>query len=479
MTTSTFSAILAERARADPDGPLVVDGEGVMTAGELDAAASALAHDLVDRGVRRDDLVAVSLPNGRDFVVACFGIWRAGATPQPLSIDLTASERGALEDVALPAAALGARPVSPDVTWLPDVHVTPRQGVLPDVAASCWKAPATSGSTGRPKIVRAAAGATLDPSRPVASFLPHAATQIVAGPLWHSAVFTYAFRGMLTGHRLVILDRFDPERWIDAVETHRVTWGLLVPAMMTRLLRLPAEARAPGRVASIESVLHMGAPCAPGLKRAFLDWLGAERVDEVYAGSESNGLTRITGVEWLERPGSVGRPISGTEVRIRDAGGADVPVGRSGLVWMRRGDTAAYTYVGATSRRDEEGWDTLGDVGHVDAEGYLFLHDRADDVINRGGDKIAPATVEAALEEHPAVEEAVAFGVAHDDVGQVVHAAVRLSDSAASASVMAHARERLGNRAPAALNVVAEPLRNEAGKVRRSALADRFAPARA
>lgn len=476
MTTRTFSAILAERARADADEPIVVDSAGVMTTGELDAAASALAHELIGRGVRRDDLVAVSLPNGRDFVVACFGVWRAGATPQPLSIDLTASERGALEKIAPPALAIGGRPTSADIEWLADVRVALREGDLPDLAASCWKAPATSGSTGRPKIVRAAAGATLDPSRPVASFLPREATQIVAGPLWHSAVFTYAFRGMLTGHRLVTLDRFDPERWIDAVETHRVTWGLLVPAMMARLLRLPAEARAPERVASIESVLHMGAPCAPTLKRAFLDWLGPERVDEVYAGSESNGLTRITGTEWLERPGSVGRPIGGTEVRIRDSDGTDIAVGRSGLVWMRRGDTAAYTYVGATSRRDDEGWDTLGDVGHLDGDGYLFLHDRADDVINRGGDKIAPVIVEALLEEHPAVEEAVAFGAADDDLGQVVHAAVRLSDSAASASVMAHARERLGNRAPVALHEVAGPLRNEAGKVRRSALADRFAP---
>ncbi|WZH37918.1 MAG: AMP-binding protein [Microbacterium enclense] len=474
MTERSFSAILADRARADPAEPVVVDTEGVVNAGELDAAASAVAHELLSRGIRRDDTVAVSLPNGRDMVIACFGIWRAGATPQPLSTSLTAAERADLEAISSPAAAVGVRPVSPDVAWVPGVRIEPWAGDLPDVAASCWKAPATSGSTGRPKIVRAAAPATLDPSRPVAAFLPRIATQIVAGPLWHSAVFTYAFRGLLTGHRLVILERFDARAWVDAVETHGATWGLLVPTMMSRLLRLPAEERSPERVASIESVLHMGAPCAPALKRAFLDWLGPGRVDEVYAGSESNGLTRITGTEWLDRPGSVGRAIGGTEIRIRDDSGADLPVGQRGLVWMRRGDAAAYSYVGATSRRDDEGWDTLGDVGHLDAEGYLFVHDRADDLINRGGDKIAPATVEAVLEEHPAVEEAVAFGVADDDLGQVVHAAVRLTDPAVSPSVMAHARSRLGGRAPAALHVSSTPLRNDAGKVRRSALAERF-----
>lgn len=478
MSELTFSAILAERARVDPDEPLVVDSGGSMTAGELDAAATALAHELIARGIRRDDTVAVSLPNGRDVVIACFGIWRAAATPQPLSTDLTAAERGALERIAPPAAAIGARPASDDIPWLPDVRAAPRGGELPDLAASCWKAPATSGSTGRPKIVRAAAPATLDPSRPVAAFLPREATQIVAGPLWHSAVFTYAFRGLLTGHRLVILDRFDAGRWVDAVEEHRVTWGLLVPAMMGRLLRLPPEQRAVGRVASLESVLHMGAPCAPRLKRAFIDWLGPERVDEVYAGSESNGLTRIDGAEWLERPGSVGRPIGGTAIRIRDDDGRDVPTGESGVVWMRRGDAAAYAYVGASSRRDDEGWDTLGDTGHVDADGYLFLHDRADDLINRGGDKIAPAEVEAVLEAHPDVIEAVAFGVPDDDLGQVVHAVVRLADAADPASVMLHAREHLGPRAPVALHSATEPLRNDAGKVRRSALAHRYAPPR-
>ncbi|WP_285138512.1 AMP-binding protein [Microbacterium sp. lyk4-40-TSB-66] len=477
MTGRTFSAILADRATADPGEPLVVDAAGVMTAAELDAAASALAHELIARGVGRDDTVAVSMPNGWDFVIACFGIWRAGATPQPLSPDLTTAVRADLERIAPPAAAIGSPPASAGVAWLPDVDLPPREGSLPDVAAACWKAPATSGSTGRPKIVRAAASATLDTSHPVAAFLPQRATQVVAGPLWHSAVFTYAFRGLLTGHRLVILDRFDPARWVAAVEQHGATWGLLVPTMMARLLRLPPAERAVERVASIERVLHMGAPCAPALKRAFLEWLGPQRVDEVYAGSESNGLTHLTGTEWLSRPGSVGRPIGGTRLRIRDPRGRDLPAGENGLVWMRRGDASAYAYVGAVSRRDEEGWDTLGDIGHVDADGYLYLHDRADDLINRGGDKIAPALVEAALESHPHVEEAVAFGVADDELGQVVHAAVRLVDGASPPEVLAHARSRLGRRAPVALHVTAEPLRNDAGKVRRAALALRFAPA--
>lgn len=475
MTEPTFSAVLAARARARPDEPLVTDARGVLTAAGLDASATRLARVLVGCGVRRDDTVAVSLPNGIDFVIACFAVWRAGATPQPLDPRLAVAERRAIEAVSAPVAAMGEAPVSPGIAWMPGVRVADDGRDLPDAAAASWKAVATSGSTGRPKVVRAAAAARLDPSRPVAVFLPREATQLVAGPLWHSAVFTYAFRGLLTGHRLVVMDRFDAVRWVDLVETHRVTWGLLVPTMMRRLLAVPDDARRSPRVHSVERVLHMGAPCPPDLKRAFIGWLGPHRVDEVYAGSESNGLTHITGTEWLEHPGSVGRPVGGTRIRVRDEAGRDLPAGSAGLVWMHRGERAAYSYVGAASHRDEDGWDTLGDVGHLDHDGYLYVHDRADDVINRGGEKIVPAFVERVLEAHPAVDEAVAFGVADDDLGQAVHAVVHGAATIDPDELIAYARARLGRRALDRVHVSAEPVRNEAGKVRRRSLAARFA----
>lgn len=472
MARQSFSRIIADRARNDPAQAIAVDAEGDLTASELDRAATSLAHALIDSGVRPDDTVAVALPNGRDFLIACAGIWRAGATPQPVPPTLTDDERGHLERLALPAAAIGLRPVTPGVAWLPRARVTPDTRSLPDLAAACWKAVPTSGSTGRPKVVRAAAPALLDPTRPVAAFLPHKATQIVAGPLWHSAVFTYAFRGLLTGHRLVILPRFDPEKWIDLVETHQVSWGMLVPTMMNRLLSLPPDRRDPARIRSLQRVMHMGAPCPPDVKRAFLAWIGPDRLDEVYAGSESNGLTHITGTEWLEHPGSVGRGIGGTRIRILDHDGDELPPGSPGLIWMHRGDASAYDYVGAASRRDAEGWDTLADIGHLDEDGYLYLHDRADDMINRGGDKIAPATVEAVLHSHPDVAEAAVFGVPDERFGQAVHALIRLENGATSTeSVREFARERLGSRAPTVIRATSEPIRNDAGKLRRSRLA--------
>ncbi|MEV8134664.1 class I adenylate-forming enzyme family protein [Microbacterium aurantiacum] len=475
----TISSIIADRAARTPDEVLVVDEAGELTARELEESATRLAVELRARGVRQDDLVAVSLPNGRDFVIACAAIWKAGATPQPVSAALTDDERSRVEAVARPAAAIGRRPRSAGVAWFPSVSAPATAQALPDLAAASWKAPTTSGSTGTPKIVRATAPALLDPTRPVADFLPMRAVQLVAGPMTHSATFTYAFRGLLTGHRLIVLPRFDERAWLDAVERHGVTWALVVPTMMHRLLRVPAAEREPARLRSIESLLHMGAPCGVDLKRAFLDWIGAERVVEVYAGSESNGLTMIRGDEWLDRPGSVGRPIGGTEISIRRPGGALCGHDEVGEIWMRRGQHAPYEYIGASSRRDDEGWDTLGDLGSVDADGYLFLRDRSDDVINRGGEKIYPAVVEAVLEQHPAVRSVVVFGVDDEALGKRVEAVVDIGASTvAESELVTWARERLGVRAPEGIRLVREPVRSDAGKTSRRSWAAAAVPGR-
>ncbi|MFI8593426.1 AMP-binding protein [Microbacterium sp. NPDC078428] len=468
MMRQSISSIIADRARAAPNDVVVVDERGGLTASDLDDSATRLAHALRGRGVETDDLVTISLPNGRDFVIATVAVWKAGATPQPVSTRLTDAERAAVEEVSGPAAAIGLRPQDRSTPWFVSVDAPVVAEPLPDLAASSWKAPTTSGSTGRPKVVKANAPALLDPTTPVADFLPLRATQLVAGPMTHSATFTYAFRGLLTGHRLVILPRFDERGWLDAVEEHAVTWGLIVPTMMHRLLRLPEAERHPDRVRSIESLLHMGAPCSIPLKRAFLEWVGAERVVEVYAGSESNGLTMIGGDEWLTREGSVGRAVGGTEIRIRAADGDTVPIGTTGTVWMRRGPRPAYEYVGATSRRDPEGWDTLGDVGRLDDDGYLYLLDRLDDVINRGGEKIYPVEIERVMEQHPAVRGALAFGLPDPALGERVAAVADVAGAQIGADeLLAWSRERLGARAPASIVVVDEPVRDDAGKASR------------
>ncbi|WP_077222543.1 AMP-binding protein [Rathayibacter sp. VKM Ac-2630] len=300
----SFSRCLTALAEADPERIVVIADDRTVTAGELEVESTRLARSYLALGVAHDSLVAVSLPNTTEFVVVCAAIWKAGATPQPLSQDLSPRERAEIAELARPALTVGfALDGVPSVAagHRPDPAVP--DAPLPDAAASSWKAPASSGSTGRPKIVLATAPAVMDPTQPVAAFLPREGVQLVAGPLTHSATFTYAFRGLLTGQRLVILPRFDERRVLAAIQEHRVTWMLLVPTTIHRLLRWPG--RRDADVSSLETVLHLGSPCPPADKRGLIDWVGARTVIEVYAGSESNGLTMIRGDEWLERPGSV------------------------------------------------------------------------------------------------------------------------------------------------------------------------------
>jgi bile acid-coenzyme A ligase len=491
MARQSISRIVTGLAEADPDRVVARDDTGTLTASELDRASSDLARAYLGLGVVQDSLVTVALPNTVEMIVVCAAIWKCGATPQPVSLGLDAAERAELEAlvrpalvVGVPSAGGGAAGVgAAGVPWVPAGWAPPPVAgdapPLPDAWASSWKAPTSSGSTGRPKVVLAAAPALLDPLLAVASFLPRDQVQLVTGPLTHSATFTYAFRGLLTGHELVLLPRFDERRVLRAIASHRVTWALLVPTMMHRLLRLPDEERAAAELSSLETVLHLGAPCPPDLKRRFMSWIGAERVVEVYAGSESNGVLTIRGDEWLEHPGSVGRPGGGTTVAVRSPEGDDLPAGTVGQVWLRRAGGPTYRYLGGRSARTDDGWDTLGDLGRVDDAGYLHLVDRVDDVVLRGGVNVHPTEVERVLEAHPAVRGAVAFGVADDDLGQRIEAVVDVagaSEGVTAQELLAWARERLDpERRPAALWLVDEPVRDDAGKTSRRAWAARAA----
>jgi len=447
----------AHLADLDPDAVAVRCGSEVLTRRELDLASNRVAHAWTDR-VGHDDLVTISLPNGIDFVLACIATWKLGATPQPLSPRIGAGERTAIVELADPALVVDG-----------PLETSDDDSPLPDLAASSWKAPTSSGSTGRPKIVRAAAPATVDPDGCVAAFVPTDAVQLVAGPLFHAAPFVYAMRGLMTGHELVVLPRFDAATALRTIGEHRVTWTMLVPTMMHRIWRLGDDVRDAADVSSLESIMHMGARCAPWLKQAWIDWLGPDRVVEVYAGTESQGLTMITGREWLDHRGSVGRGVSGSDFRVVRADGGPADPGELGEIVMRRDGPPTYSYVGAEATI-RDGWHTLGDSGRMDADGYLYVEDRLDDVIVTGGVKVQPADVEAVLEEHPCVRSAVAVPRDDDELGHTVHAVVDVSDAhVAEDQLVAWSRERLDpEKRPRSWQLVREPLRADTGKVRRS-----------
>ncbi|GAA2754558.1 AMP-binding protein [Amnibacterium kyonggiense] len=479
-TTPTIGEALDLLAERAPDAPAVRDEHEALTRAQLAARSRRLARHLIALGVREGDLVTVRGGNAVAFVVAVCAVHRAGGTPQPLGPRLPLEEQRAVVALAAPRAVLGASaadfpgrvvlPLDPPLEGVDD-------GPLPPLAAPSWKAPTSSGSTGRPKLVLAAAPARVDPDRRVAPFLPMAATQLVVGPLAHAAPFTYAFRGLTTGHALVLLPRFDPGAVLDAIARHRITWVLLVPTMLHRILRLPPERVAAADLSSIEQVVHLGAPVDPALKRRWLTLLGPERLTEVYAGTESNGVLVIRGDEWLAHPGSVGRAADGTEVRVVDPAGRPVAPGVVGRVQLRRAGGPAYRYRGAPTPPPGT-WDSLGDDGRLDEDGWLFLADRGGDRIARAGTSLYPAEVERVLERHPAVRSALAVGVPDEDLERSVLAVVDVAGADQDGTALrAWANDRLD---PAKridrIVVVHEPLRDDSGKARRRDWAGGGAP---
>ncbi|MDX6199867.1 MAG: bile acid-coenzyme ligase [Actinomycetota bacterium] len=460
-------------AEQDPDRPSVTDSSSSVSRRELDLASNRLARAYGELGVRRDDLVTIGLPNSVEYFVACAAVWKLGATPQPVSAKLPPAELEAVVDLADPPLLVGldlpgrnSVPAGFDASGYDDAP-------LPDSVAASWKAPTSGGSTGRPKLILSGTPGEVDPSIAAVPYIPRDGVQLVPGPLYHNGPFIYSMRGLLSGQSLVVMERFDAERVLQLVEQQRVTWMLLVPTMMQRIWRLPESVRSSYDVSSLEMILHLGAPCPAWLKRAWIDWLGPERVVELYAGTESQGVTVIDGREWLERPGSVGRPVLGSRFRVLDEHGRDVPAGTVGEIYMMPADGpgTTYTYRGAEPR-GVDGWESLGDLGHLDEDGYLYLADRSADLILSGGANVYPAEVEAAIDAHPAVRSSAVIGLPDDDLGERVHAVVDIAEHDVSTeALLAHVRERLVRyKVPRTIEIVREPLRDDAGKIRRSAL---------
>jgi bile acid-coenzyme A ligase len=225
-------------------------------------------------------------------------------------------------------------------------------------------------------------------------------------------------------------------------------------------------------MSSLRVVWHLAEPCPEWLKQSWIDWLGAERIFELYAGTEAQTATTISGVEWLTHRGSVGRVIPGT-VKITSDTGEELPTGEMGEVWMRRlRESPTYRYVGAEARTLEGGWESLGDMGRLDDEGYLYLGDRAADMILSGGANIYPAEIESAIQEHPHVRSCAVIGLPDDDKGSIVHAIIEAdSDQVSEDELKRFLGERLViYKVPRSFEFVTTPLRDDAGKVRRSAL---------
>jgi bile acid-coenzyme A ligase len=475
-TLISFAAQLRQLRERQPDAPAVTCGGTTLSRHDLDRRSDVLAVDLRRHGVRAGAMVTVALPNSVEWFVAVVAVWKLGAIPQPISARLPRPELAAVVDLADPAAVLGVDPATlPDRVCLPLGYRPPDQPdpiELADAVSPAWKAPTSGGSTGRPKLIVSGDPGLIDPTADAALLFSRDGCLVMPGPLYHNGPIVWACYALLHGSHVVVLPRFDAEATLAAMAGHRADVVYLVPTMMRRIWSLPAEVRSRYDLSALRVVWHLAEPCPPWLKDFWIDWLGPERIYELYAGTEGQLRTVITGTEWLAHRGSVGRP-SGGEVQICDADGNALPAGEEGEVWLRSfRSTPAYRYVGAEARTRPGGWESLGDMGRLDAEGYLYLGDRSLDMILVGGSNVYPAEVEAALNEHPAVRSCAVIGLPDADRGNRVHALIEADPSAVSADELsAYAAERLVSyKCPRTFEFVELPLRDDAGKVRRSAL---------
>lgn len=460
--------LLAEK---DPGRPAISHEGTSINRRDLDSSTNRLARAYSSMGVKQNDLVTIALPNGIEFFKACIAAWKLGATPQPVSSRAPLQERQTIVDLADPPIVVGAEQGShPGRTCLPAGYQPDgslSEDPLPELVARSWKAPTSGGSTGRPKIILSGRAGLADPEHPVALGMQPDGVQLVPGPLYHNGPFNFSMQGLLSGSHLIVMSRFDASKALELIERRRVDWVLFVPTMMHRIWRLPESERLERDLSSLRVVLHLGAPCPAWLKQAWIDWLGPERIYELYAGTEAQGITVITGDEWVKHPGTVGKPTRPGSMKILDSDGNPLPPGEVGEIWMLPPQEKTYEYIGAEVR-SLDGWESLGDMGWMDEEGYLYLADRRTDLILVGGANVYPAEVEAALEEHPLVHSAAVIGLPDEELGHRVHAILQVDRPVQDEELKAHVAERLARyKVPRSFEFVDRPLRDEAGKVRR------------
>jgi long-chain acyl-CoA synthetase len=501
------SALLGPIVAARGDQPAVIDERRATSWSDLDDRATRLVQALRARGLREGDRVVAMLGNQVELVEVSLACAQGGWVLVPLNWHWVAREVAYVLDDADAAAVVADARWGEVVADVGDrVALVVGDGTIAGFEAyedALAAAPGgeldeptkggpmfyTSGTTGNPKGVRSMLTSVGGPPElftlmahslgPVIDVTPFPGsdaprTQLICGPMYHSAQWVFAMFSLLCGASVVLQHRFDAAGVLELIDRHEVTNIHLVPTQMVRMLDLPAERRAAFDGSSLRFVMHGAAPCAPSVKRAMIDWVGPI-VTEYYGGTEGGFLAVISAEEWLARPGSVGRPLEIIEVAIVGPEGSELPAGQPGEIWFRNLMGSDFEYHKApdktASAHRQGGFGTLGDVGYFDHDGYLYLSDRKIDMVVSGGVNIYPAEVEAVLAAHPAVADVAVFGVPHVEMGEAVHAALALraghgwSDEL-EADLDAYCRRELaGYKRPRSYEVHDELPRSEAGKL--------------
>jgi long-chain acyl-CoA synthetase len=498
-------------AERTPDAPAIVMGStgDTTTYAELEDRSTRLARALRARGIAAGDHVAILMENNRPFLEVAWAAQRSGLHYTTINSHLRPAEVQYVLDDCGAGAVVSSGAMAGVVAGLDLSRVSVRiaaAGTLPgfepyeDVLDGEEPGPLaderegremlySSGTTGRPKGVRKPLPGTRfgDPSA-----APVQIAQVMAAigggassvflspaPLYHAAPLVYTMSMQRLGATVVVMERFDPGQCLGLIERHRVTHAQFVPTMFVRMLRLPREERERHDVSSLEFVVHGAAPCAVAVKRQMMDWWGPI-IHEYYSGTEDLGSTYITPAEWLAHPGSVGRPMQ--ECHIVGDDGEELPPGQAGVVYFAGGNPFEYhNDPGKTaSITDERGRRTLGDIGYLDEDGYLYLTDRQAHMIISGGVNIYPQEAENVLVGHPAVADVAVIGVPDDEMGEAVTAVVQPTDPGAAgpgleSELLAWCRAELATyKCPRTVDFVDELPRDPSGKLYKRLLRERY-----
>ncbi|PXA82859.1 acyl-CoA synthetase [Nostoc sp. 3335mG] len=503
-------------AESKPDHPaLIFSGSGeTIGYGALEDRANRAAQAFRALGLANGDAVAIVCENRPEYLDVYWAAQRAGIVMVPVSTRLKPEEIAYIVNdsgtrLVLASSAETARGLDAIRQTMPGLTAIATIGAvdgLPEWGALCAAQPASpvadeqvggrmtysSGTTGRPKGIRYApeSGSPIQPNVGAQLFgklygLGEDTVYLSPAPLYHSAPLGFTAGVQALGGTVVLMPKFEPEAFLAAIERWRVTTVQVVPTMFIRLLALPEDVRSRYDLSSLRMVIHAAAPCPVPVKRAMIDWLGPI-VEEYYAGSEGNGHVVISSEEWLRKPGSVGRAVIG-EIHICDDDGNVLPAGENGTIFFGGGRLFSYHNDAgktAASRNPlHPDWTTMGDVGRLDEDGYLFLSDRKDFMIISGGVNIYPQEVENLLITHPKVADVAVFGVPNADFGEEVKAVVQPKDWADATPAVAQeligwCRAQLADvKCPRSVDFDAALPRTETGKLFKKELKARYWPA--
>ncbi len=508
--------VVSHFAHLHGDQPAVIQGERTVTFAELNARANQLVRALRARGVKTGDGIALMCSNRVEFVEVCAAAERAGLRFTPVNWHLNGEEAGYIvddceavafvADARFAAAAAAASAAAPAATVRLAVDgaiegfddyeaaVSAEDGTDIDDPQLGTRMLYTSGTTGRPKgvfrppasaaeaAVTAAAAATVSGYQAGTGQL-----HLCTGPLYHAAPLLLSLAPSLNaGVGVVLMDGWDAKETLELVDRYRITHSHMVPTMFHRLLSLPQDVRDAHDVSSLQFVIHGAAPCPVPVKAALIEWWGPI-VFEYYAATEGSGTT-VGSADWLKKPGTVGKPVTDDHIRILDEDGEDLPANQAGTVFLKSPAVGKFNYFkdeGKTEGAYKGDWYTLGDVGYLDEDGWLFLTDRSANLIISGGVNIYPAEVEAVLLTHPKVGDVGVIGVPNDEWGEEVKAVVEPQPGVEptpelATELLAFCREKLASfKCPRSVDFTDELPRHDNGKLYKQALRQAYRDAAA